>query len=169
MTHRRRGGRTIALISAVGILMSGCSFFATSKSVNPCTVLTESELASFGDYRDQQRSRVGKRSTRCHWLNHTTEPYQTTLKPQLNITVNHKVRYRPADPDQGQRAGRTASGRSFKESEDDRTCTVTMPVFKEPSRKKQTGTIDITVAMPNPTQNCPTARKMADLVAPKLH
>ena len=168
MTNRRRGGRTIALISAIGILITGCSLFATSRDINPCEVLTDSELASFGDYGDKTRDSLGKNTARCKWFNFTMEPNQTTLKPQLNITVTHKTRFRPADPEEGQRPGKTASGRSFKEWESDTTCTVRMPVFKKPSRKK-TGTIDIAVSMPNPKDNCRTAREMADLVDPRLH
>lgn len=167
MTHRRRGGRTIALISAVGLLLTGCSSFATSKSIDPCEVLTASELSSFGDYGDPSKVRRNKQRSECTWYEQVVEPFENTLRPQLNITVRHKSRFTPAKPEEGERAGRTASGRQFKEWNSDVSCSVRLPVYEKQSKRKR-ATITIAVAKPNPRDNCGVARKMADLVAPRL-
>lgn len=167
MTNRRRSVRTLASISAVGLLVTGCSFFSSSRDIDPCELLSPSELSSFGDYGEPTRKSRGNK-TKCTWYNSTTEPLKTTVKPQLNIQIAHKVRFSTVlSRAEGERQGTTAAGRPFTERELDNSCTVTMPVYKEPSRK-QTGIVDVAVTMPDPEDNCPTAREIADLVAPKL-
>lgn len=135
---------------------------------HPCDVLTEAELRSFGDYGDSETGIGGKNVKRCKWFNHTTEPNQTTVKPQLNIAIHHRSRFNLENLEQGERTGTTATGRPFKEMQYDNYCDLAMPVFEKPSRK-QTGVLRISLFTPDPKDSCPTARKMADVVAPKLY
>ncbi len=151
------------------MLVAGCSLFGSTRDVDPCELLDPSELSSFGDYGEPKRKSEGNR-TKCTWYDSTTEPLRTTVKPQLNIQVAHKVRFSTvlSRAEEGGRQGTAAEGRPFTERELDNSCTVTMPVFKE-SSTKQAGVVDVIVTMPEPEDNCPTARRMADLIAPKLH
>jgi hypothetical protein len=167
LTNRWRGGRTIALISVVGVLLTGCSFFNSSRDIDPCSLVTDSELSAYGDYGEPERRDRGNQRI-CTWYNSTTQPLRTTVTPQLNIYVNHKQRYYTA----GQNDVETgyAAGRRYKVRTTDSTCTVTMPVFKNTvGSKKKKGTVDIAVTMPDPKDNCPTARKIAEIVSPRLH
>ncbi|EIE97173.1 hypothetical protein SacglDRAFT_00210 [Saccharomonospora glauca K62] len=149
------------MVLASGMLITGCSLFQSSRSIEPCDLLSSSELSSFGNYGSPERTSRSNYKE-CTWRNSTTEPFLNTVMPQVGVRVSPDTRF------QSQVTGQTADGRPLKERQTDATCTVTLSVFKKPTRKKK-GIVEISVAMPDPKDNCVTAHKLADIVSPKLY
>lgn len=162
MKSSSRLGGVVVLVLAVGTLLAGCSMSRSTRGIEPCDLLTESELSGLGDFGEPSRQ-PRSRTTACTW--HSLDSgSDVTVRPQVNIEVRHNTRFpknaESESPDL--RVGKTqTTGRRFVEEQLDNSCLITLYYNRK-------GSVNVSATSPDPKGHCAMAHRVAETIDPKL-
>lgn len=130
------------------------------ESVRPCSLLTDTELARFGEFEEGNYRPYGT-GRNCTWNGVRESASEKVPLVDLIIQDNAGIDVVP-DLGGGLRSGRTnGTGREVVQTSNDGGCVVSVAVG-EGSR------VDVVVSYPDAGQACDMANQLAEIIDPKL-
>ncbi|NIJ14587.1 hypothetical protein FHU38_004988 [Saccharomonospora amisosensis] len=129
-------------------------------SVDPCSLLTDSEVAAFGKYQEPNARQVGT-ARGCDW-NPVRENAQQKL-PLISFSVRDNVGVDGVvDLGTGLQRGEMDSGRGVvRTTTPDHGCLIAMAVGED-------ARVDVVVGAVEPDKACDIASRIAEIIDPKL-